>query len=694
MIKKYLLLIFLLAVALLSRGQQMILVQYKGNEQQIISNLTSIGKIKIELNDAYNTSDTYKIAWSLATLSQIYAISNQDEIAKEFQKKALTALRQLSPKVLCYCIDEINVMPTSIYNIKQLNIKLLFNIMIIYNDLALRTLPFLKTDGIDEKAVNLLTNNAAYAWKLDFNIAIKYFEKLKVVCRAIIMRSLYLVDEDDLKITKDPLRRYLRFMYNTYIANKALCVTNNCLEKGWQVSQFIKSRKFKSDLLKKKTMSLSKQDSLSVMSHVSNLTSYLHSSNYFNKLIQNDYAVDTFVEKSVALLREKIPELDYVLDENTSLKQIRKLLLPNEVYLSITYTDNERGVYAWRITNTESKLIKLDGSSINFFLRTEYFKSKIVTQDYLKILYGKDTIRFPLVEYARKFHKLKLDHTSNNIYLFETIVKRVDLKKGSKLIFEVDQNLAGVPLGLLQNPVTQKFLLEDFLISYVPSASIFKHLRNQKKGSQKYSNSYIGFSYLEDADKLFNSIISSAASIFRSSSKILHQAKETDILESDEISKSKIIHFVCHNDNVNKDFRLEFNKDVANDGKLTGSEIVNYLNNNSLLTILSSCQIAPYQDDYTFIWIDSNNIINEGCVCSIGETFSNLAGAFFAAGTQNIVLTQWPIDVSAPMVLFNQMLFEFIEAGNKINEALQLTQRKFIGKYAAEFWGGYILLSD
>ena len=88
----------------------------------------------------------------------------------------------------------------------------------------------------------------------------------------------------------------------------------------------------------------------------------------------------------------------------------------------------------------------------------------------------------------------------------------------------------------------------------------------------------------------------------------------------------------------------------------------------------------------------SSGIISD-CVCSYGESFSNLSGAFFAAGSKELLLTQWQIRDDALTEEFVSKFFGSLSRGVQPAEALKETKRKMKDKLPM-VWAGFMLAGD
>jgi len=685
-------------------GQNQVVVECKGVNKFLTLDWSGVDSVKVFLSVAIKEKDTYKIAWSLATLSEIFQLLKEKNRANEYQAEAIAKLKELNSDSLCLCVFDIEKLTYGIYRAIPNGTDL--SVTKKYRDLALQTLPLTSFANIEEIIIHFLSNNAADAWKYDQQVALKYFERIRVIANIIIVRDMFHPNSRNLELIVDPIRRYVRFMYNIHFSKKPtsniLCVQNNCLEKAWLATQFLKSRNFKSELFKKNLSELNEKDFLLVTKTINYLDSIYYDRKYFTYIIQNDFKMDFDqqheIDSLMTIISNLIPLYDLLVSDKITLNKIKQSLKENETYVSIMYTDNDRAVYAWKIEkNSEPKVIILDIKSIDLFFRSEYFRNqKISHGSAINISFGTKVSKFDLKIYYEKLHNVKLEPLSNEKYLYNKLIAPLKLRPNTKIVFEVDQNLGAFPLGLIKIPSTNLLFGQNHMITYTPSASVFYYLRT-KLSKSYYLKDYVGFSFNESKRTFVDTTISKSATFFKSKSEIFNHCSESKIYASKDLIKNcKYLHFACHSSINGKDLRLVFGKDSLNDGFLSNKEIIEKLRNNSVLTAFTSCSTAPYLDEYQFVSMEITGSIpmfSESCVCSIGETFSNISSSFIAAGSNKLLVTQWDIPDSRISALFMADFFQNISLGKSPETALKGTQKKF-SVYDIQYWGGYILVGD
>ncbi|MGE0566612.1 MAG: CHAT domain-containing protein [Bacteroidia bacterium] len=696
-------LIIIVSIFNYSFGQEIGTLQYKNKQFKVKISYQAIDSIKSSI-EKYPYNDPYKKAWSTCTISQMYLLLNNQVSAQKYFLEAKTELKKLSPDSLCICLLEINSLIVSQYNNIPNGVN--FDIVSDLNDIGINELPKCNNLDINNFSVFFLTNNAAQTWKYNYSKAIQYFEKLRTISTPIALRDILSPNEANLELIKDPLRRYVRFMYNLVLSpnatNQQLCNENNCLENAWLVTQLLKSRTFKYQLFKESVNALNKEQNSVALSCIRFLDSIYYSSEYPKSIILNNFKMNFPIQKKVdstiSVLNQIVPVFDLLISDKISISQLKNTLKENEIYVSIMYMDNRRNVYALKLEkNKAPNLIKLDIMSLDLFFRTEYFKNKKINQpSYITIREGDTLYKYDLQDYLKVNYPPMLDPVTNEKFLYEKLVKPLKLAMNKRIILEIDQNLGSFPIGLIKNPATGKLVLEENEFVYTPSASIFYYLRTQNITDQ-YELDYIGFSYNSSKRTFVDSIIQASSLNFKNN-QIYFQTTENQIYSSNEALKnSRYLHFACHNNITGNRSQLAFKSQGISDGLITEDEIINKIKNHSLLTVLTSCTTAPYLDDYDFIKVykENNNYYSqESCVCSIGETFSNITSAFFAAGSKKLLVTQWQILDSPISALFMADFFHNVSSNFTFNEALKLSQEKFSKNYDVHYWGGYILVGD
>jgi CHAT domain-containing protein len=387
-----------------------------------------------------------------------------------------------------------------------------------------------------------------------------------------------------------------------------------------------------------------------------------------------------------------LPEYTSLAGEIASMEQVRESLADNETLLSFVYTNNGRKVYVFKLEKNgpldpNRIVIKTDILTIDLFNAIEEIKKAMVEDKSLEVI--APTLRG----------------------VYSGVFDKINLQENRRLIVATDQNLSALPLDIL--PLKDGRTMSDvFDITYVPSATVFYHLRQRRTMNRErnaaYSFDYAGFGYSgEERNGLIHTDteIENAARFFSRNPHVGNSTEAEIYRHSEQIANARYLHFATHNyfePGKDASFYLAFGRAENQNGRLTSQEIVTKLRNRAELTVLSSCETAQANDNYggsamTPMDPKRNGEYTSGilsdCVCSYGESFSNLSGAFFAAGSKELLLTQWQIRDDKQTDIFISKFFALLASGSSPSHALKETKRK-MQKEKPVLWAGFILAGD
>jgi CHAT domain-containing protein len=560
-----------------------------------------------------------------------------------------------------------------------------------------------KTGNV-EIATQLLAQKAGLLYSKNlFPETMQAFRQFGVFFDPFTVMNVY-ESEDEIvrkaQLFKDVSRRYARFMYRAHFVRPPLCEQNDCLHLGWEMQEKIKSRLFRAQILKgallrlnaterNKVKDLLRQDKELRLKR----NEFYFSSRTFTGSTPYDNELRATETQIIAL----IPEYSELSSEIVRPEDISKVLAPDETLLSFFYSDNNiRAVYAWKLERDSTPEIKeLTITTEDLYNRISNLKTKIEGGASI------DSLRGELA------------------FLQDKLFSQFNLRPNRKLVIAVDQNLSSLPFDILPWGA-QTMMLDVFDIRYVPSATVFYHLRHRAlvKGTAEppYKLDYAGFSYQSQGDETLdyaNIEIGNAGGGFGSSppNVVRTDATEADLYRNSEaISNARYLHLVTHSnplEGIAGGFYLPFRKGAGEDGQLTSYEIVSKLKNHAELVVLSACQTATSNENLpptAFVKVDPDlngegaSFMGSGCICNYGESFSNLSGSFFAAGSKKLLLTQWLIRDDEITAEFVKRIFDMLRAGKRPGEALRLAKQQMRDDKQEHFppvnWAGFILASD
>lgn len=498
-------------------------------------------------------------------------------------------------------------------------------------------------------------------------------------------------------VLKDVSRNYVKFMINTYQVRKELCQANNCLDLGWEMTEKIKSRLLRIDLINSAMSRLGQSQRQEVGSLMTRVKQERFARNGL-RMATGNLLSPTGKDGTIAAIDSEIakylPEYTALASEITPMQRVRETLADNETLLSFVYANNDRSVYVWKLEKNappnQPPVIKTTMLTEPLFSAIEWLKEAMVSG------YSLEDGDIPKV--------------LNMIY--SDLIKPLNLSPGRRLIIAVDQNLSGLPFDVLPMADGRR-MMDSFDITYVPSANVFYHLRQQHRAQNNrelpYQLDYAGFGYAgSEGDELIHTEteIENAARNFPRNVKEPNATEAEIYSHAPEIANARYLHFATHNylvKGVDASFFLAFGKDEGGNGRLTSQEIVTRLHNRAELTVLSSCETAPAKDNYFMGQITPMDPQNDGgryraaaisyCICSYGESFSNLTGAFFASGSKRLLLTQWRIRDDAVTDVFISKFFRLLADGRPPAAALKDVKRAMSAQKPVS-WAGFILAGD
>jgi CHAT domain-containing protein/lipopolysaccharide biosynthesis regulator YciM len=392
------------------------------------------------------------------------------------------------------------------------------------------------------------------------------------------------------------------------------------------------------------------------------------------------------------------PELKPLLEENNNLSvsEIQKKIGVNENLVTLFFGKSE----LYYITLTKDKL------SVN--------KTEITKNETIKLL--KEIAPLYSTDYQNADVYLNQDlfsfnaKAANNFYnnILQPVVKAIPVNQ--KLIFSMPAELALVPVEFLVTEFDEnesqfyynntKFLIDDYPISYSPSASIYvlqKMMKQNNKesilfvGDPQISNKNFSLSYrgglLEDDSFNARSIvlyplryskeeITKLNSMF-SNGVVLLSDKATEKNFKENASQSSIIHLSTHSFLLRNQPLIVFtqNNNDKEDGYLETGEILQ-LKLNSDLVVLSSCRSGLGAVDEA-----------EGVI--------GMQKSFFEAGAKSILVSLWDVNDKYTS-LFMQSFYKYLNEGYDKSEALRNAKIFFRKNYSANpyYWSAFILSGD
>lgn len=258
------------------------------------------------------------------------------------------------------------------------------------------------------------------------------------------------------------------------------------------------------------------------------------------------------------------------------------------------------------------------------------------------------------------------------------------LVEGSRLVIIPDGPLHGLPFGLLQ--VADKPLLQRHVLTYAPSLAVWRALAAKRRGTDltKARILCLGRPQLPPgrwADLPFaEAEVRAIGTLAGTSATVLIGADATESHAKSSAADFDILHFATHGSLAPE--RPAFSSLVLSpdatpggqDGLLRATEIVD-LDLKARLVVLSACQsgIGGYVR---------------------GEGLMGLSRAFFAAGAEAVLATQWEIG-DASTADFAAQFYAQLLKGQSPAEALRTVQTDWArrkGLASAAQWAPFIVV--
>ncbi len=379
--------------------------------------------------------------------------------------------------------------------------------------------------------------------------------------------------------------------------------------------------------------------------------------------------------------------------ETSTLTDFQKNLNKNDYILSVYVSDNSITLF-----NLGSKSLKYERLPVSrdslltmINLISPIYRSNIQNEE---IYVNEDLFSFNA-------------QAAYNLYvtIFENFL--ASIPKESNLIISFPVELIKLPIEMLvtdwnegESPYyydDKKFLLDDFRISYTPSASIFNIQTNETETNQN-RNLLIGDPSISNAE--FSLSVRSGLTDLNSSrsrnillypleyskdeiqgideiianNMVLTSQQATESNFKEFAASSHVIHISSHSLLLKDQPLIIFSQqnDNENDGFLELGEIVQ-LNLSSNLVVLSSCRSGLGKIDAS-------------------EGILGMQKAFFDAGAKSIVVSLWDVNDKYTSY-FMKDFYKHLAEGISKSEALRAAKLDFIKNYSANpyYWSAFVL---
>ena len=265
--------------------------------------------------------------------------------------------------------------------------------------------------------------------------------------------------------------------------------------------------------------------------------------------------------------------------------------------------------------------------------------------------------------------------------LYVSLIQPIEslLDKKRVVCIVPDKNLSYIPFSALISPASQKYLIEDYVVTTSQSPSVFLHCSKNATQKAKVKDERMlsvgnprfdraAYPDLEDLPNAKKEAQEIAANYPDSLSLI--ESDATTAAVKKEMPRSDVVHLALHSV-LDNDLPLNSSLLLAKNGSessLRAYEIYRLRLDRTRLVVLSSCQTGAerYYD---------------------GEGMASLARAFIGAGVPMVIASLWPVDSSATeklMVHFHQERLQ-----NSSAQALANAQRAMLHGSETRFQSPY-----
>lgn len=360
--------------------------------------------------------------------------------------------------------------------------------------------------------------------------------------------------------------------------------------------------------------------------------------------------------------RQELAEIDrelasLVTVSRMDISELQGLLPPNETL--VEYFGSKDTFFAFVVNHRQVRAVKLDVKGLNEDIKT--FRKEIITKAKGYNGSGIDSVLN------------KLQHTGELLY--QKLIHPIKDKMTSKNITIVPHGaLHYLPFCALYSG--KEYLLDQFNIQILPSASVLPFLHGDSKG---YTGEFIVFGNPDLGDPRYDLPYAQAEALTivegQPNSKILIRKQATETFLKKWGNQFKYVHFACHgvyNPETPMESSLLLSGDNENDGTLSVAELYDLKLNADLVT-LSACETAL------------------GVVAN-GDDVVGLSRGFLYAGADSIVSSLWKVDDEATSILMKHFYRSLKEKDKRA--ALRSAQLKVSKTYCPHpyFWAAFQLI--
>jgi CHAT domain-containing protein len=389
-----------------------------------------------------------------------------------------------------------------------------------------------------------------------------------------------------------------------------------------------------------------------------------------------DAAIAQPIKKEIVNVEREIKELFYelnaeskanfntILPESEFGKDLKATIMEqlNSETIILEYYFVEEQLFLFTISDSDFEFIKLSIQKNELHRKLNKFNYRINDARY-----DRNVSPTKIQIILKELYDLLIPSISNKIENF------------NNLIIIPHSILHNFPFHLLYDGTS--YLLENYTISYAPSAQILNFCHREKDLSGFQKPNPLIMAYNPDDIPYVVQEAEAISSLFPESNCFIQQDAMVSHLK-EYASQSEIIHLSVHGQfrEDNPLFSsLQFASSTASRNSLNTMHDyltvhdIYYLKLNSRLVTLSGCQTGK-------------NFI------TAADDLMGLARGFFAAGATSILASLWSVEDAATSELM-LAFYQNIKEGKSVGQALKEAQLALMEKYEHPFyWGGFMLM--
>lgn len=267
--------------------------------------------------------------------------------------------------------------------------------------------------------------------------------------------------------------------------------------------------------------------------------------------------------------------------------------------------------------------------------------------------------------------------------LLEPVERQEWLTDISQLYLVPHDILHYLPFAVLirERPQGQRFLVEDYHLSYLPSAAALVHANSNDNLAQ---NDLLALAPARSRLRFAPQEAREVTRSFSNESRALLGRQATETAFKREAGSYRILHFATHGvfNKLNPLLSgLELEPDAHEDGRLEVHEIL-ALRLNAELATLSACDTALASGYFTDV--------------PTGDDFVGLTRAFLFAGTPAVLATLWEVNDRSALELMTTFYRELRKSGKSTalaaaQRAMLASKRRYRHPY---FWSAFVLVGQ